>query len=525
LAQAGRIISAGVGPHEVSSPYPGRPPAVLPAHCDLTGVLQERSGALGQHYAIHYHLRLPDAWNGRLLFQGGGGTDGDLGNAIGDTGGSAPPALARGFAVVSQDSGHDNATNTDPTWGGQTVFGTDSVARRNYGHASLPLVTQAAKAIVARYYGKAAKHSYFFGCSKGGQEGMAAAQRYPSLFDGIVAGAPGFALPRAGLNEVWSVQHFADLARKQTGQPATIASIAATFTPAQFGVVRKAILEACDAADGLADGITADFRRCTSKLVLARLKQKVCAPGQSGDCLTDPQIATLAKVMEGPGDRSGRAMYAPWAWDAGVGSPMWSLWRVGSAQMPAFDVVLGGAAMATVFSTPPVSVAPTPAALLAFQQDLDLSAAERSIYASNTEFPQSAWQDIGMHSSDLRAFFARGGKMMVPHGAADPVFSLLDTLQWWDRVEARFGRQTSDHLKVYPVPGMAHCFGGPAVSDYDLLQPMVDWVERGKTPSILARAGDQTPWPGRTRPLCAWPRIARYRGGDHEKAESFACRQ
>lgn len=523
--QAGRIVDAREGQRVLPPPYPGQPPAVLPAHCEVTGLLQERTGRLGQHYAIHYRLRMPQAWNGRLLFQGGGGTDGDLGNAIGDTGSAAPSALARGFAVVSQDSGHDNATNTDPAWGGQTVFGTDPVARRNYGHASLPLVTRAAKSLVASYYGKKADHSYFFGCSKGGQEGMAAAQRYPDLFDGIVAGAPGFALPRAGLNEVWSVQHFAALARQQTGRPATVASIAATFTPAQFGLVRGAVLDACDAADGLADGITADFRRCTAKAVLAQLKNKACRAGEGGDCLTDAQIRTLASVMDGPRDGRGRALYAPWTWDAGVGSPMWSSWRIGSAQMPALDVVLGGAAMATVFSTPAIAVSPAPDALLAFQQGLTLPAAERAIYARDAQFPTSAWQDIGMHSADLSAFFARGGKLMVPHGAADPVFSLLDTLAWWDRVNARFGTTTQDHLKVYPVPGMAHCFGGPAVSDYDLLQPMVDWVEHGTAPVIVARAGGQTPWPGRTRPLCAWPRVARYRDGDREKADSFVCTQ
>lgn len=522
---AGRIISAGAGPAEIRAPFPGLPPAVLPAHCELTGVLQERTGALGQHYAIRYHLRLPAAWNGRLLFQGGGGSNGELGNAIGATGGSAPSALARGFAVVSQDSGHDNATNTDPKWGGQMVFGTDPVARRNYGHASLPLVTQAAKTVVARYYGKPAKHSYFYGCSKGGQEGMAAAQRYPELFDGIVAGAPGFALPRAGLNEVWSVQNFAALARQQTGQPATVKSLAQTFTPAQFGVVRNAILKACDAADGLVDGITADVRQCTGKKVLAQLKARACVAGQTGSCLSDQQIGTLVKVMDGPRDRSGRSLYAPWAWDAGVGSPMWSMWRIGSEQMPALDVVLGGGSVSTVFRTPAVSVPATPAALLAFQQGLDLSEGERLIYARNGQFESSAWEDIGMHSADLQRYFARGGKLMVPHGSADPVFSLLDTLQWWERVQARFGLQTGDHLKVYPVPGMAHCGGGPAVSDYELLQPMVDWVESGKAPSIVAHAGDQTPWPGRTRPLCAWPLVARYRGGDHEKAESFVCRQ
>ncbi|WP_082209089.1 tannase/feruloyl esterase family alpha/beta hydrolase [Novosphingobium sp. B-7] len=121
-------------------------------------------------------------------------------------------------------------------------------------------------------------------------------------------------------------------------------------------------------------------------------------------------------------------------------------------------------------------------------------------------------------------FFAHGGKLMVPHGVSDPVFSVMDTLAWRDRVVQRYGARTDDGLRVFPVAGMAHCMGGPATSHYDALGALVAWVEQHKAPdSLLATADAHTPWPGRTRPVCAWPRIARYRGGDPERADSFAC--
>jgi Tannase and feruloyl esterase len=524
LGELGRIVAAESCPAMLPpGPY-GQPALNLPPHCEVTGIMQERTGRFGQHYAIRYHLRLPEAWNGRLLFQGGGGTNGDLGNAVGAANTAGPSALARGFAVVSQDSGHDNQLNTDPKWGGATVFGTDPQARANYGHASLPLVTAAAKSIVARFYSKPAAHSYFLGCSKGGQEGMAAAQRYPALFDGIVAGAPGFALPRAAINETFSVQQFAALAKAATGQSATVASIARTFSPSAMLTVRKAVLDACDAADGLIDGITADFRQCKALNVMAQLRKGQCTSGAADGCLSSAQIDTLGHVMAGPRRADGRPIYASWAWDGGIGSPMWSMWRVGNEQMPAFDIALGGASWPVVFSVPPSPISPAPEGILAKQLALNVNDMEAGIYRRSTLFPRSAWSDIGMHSANLDAFLARGGKLLVPHGVSDPVFSIMDTIGWYDRVSARYGAQTNSAVRVFAVPGMAHCLGGPGTTDFDVLASLVDWVEQKKAPDrIVATANGGTPWPGRTRPLCPWPKVARYRGGDPEAAESFAC--
>lgn len=524
LPGIGRVTTAAPGPAMLPpGPY-GQPALTLPAHCEVNAIMQERTGRLGQRYAIRYRLRLPDSWNGGLLFQGGGGTNGEVGNAVGSANTAGPSALARGFAVVSQDSGHDNRLNFDPAWGGATVFGTDPVARANYGHASLPLVTGAARLLVARYYGDGPRHSYFLGCSKGGQEGMAAAQRYPALFDGIIAAAPGFALPRAALNEAWSVQQLGRLASTTQPGPVTVASIARTFSAVDMGLVRKAVLDACDMADGLADGITADFRQCTRARVRQRLNAAVCRPGGPAACLSGAQVDTLDRIMGGPRDAAGRLIYATWAWDGGIGSPMWSLWRTGSEQLPAFDIALGGASLPVVFSVPARRVGVSPDAILATQMALSMPQATAAIYRKGAPFLRSAWDEIGMHSANLDAFMARGGKLLVPHGVADPVFSIEDTIAWWDRVHARYGARTDGAVRVMPVPGMAHCGGGPATSSYDILAALTDWVERGRAPdTLVATAGPDTPWPGRTRPLCSWPRVARYRAGNPERAESFVC--
>lgn len=499
-------------------------PAPLPRHCEVFGTLQPREGLLGQHYAIRYHMRLPDNWNGRFLLQGGAGSNGEIGDATGPAGPGAPSAILRGFAVISHDSGHDNHSNDDPAHGGVLVFGTDPQARANYGHASLPLVTGAGKALVQRFYGKPATRSYFFGCSKGGQEGMALSHRYPDLFDGIVAGAPGFALPRAALNQAWSLQQLAALARNQTGTAVTPEAIARSFSAADLQLVRGAVLAACDKSDGIVDGITGNIAACTAGMVLPQLRATECKLAKSDDCLGTRQVDTFARIMEGPLGRSGRPIYSRWAMDAGLGTPAWSMWRLGNPQMPAMDITLGAPSLATVFTVPPEPVGNSPQALLGYALSLKFPEAEGLIYARDARYPLSAWQDIAMRSPDVDGMVRHHGKLLVYHGAADPVFSLLDTVGWWDEVRARYGVKSDASIRLFAVPGMAHCAGGPGTDMFDMLGVLVDWVEAGKAPAkIVAMAGPSSPWPGRSRPLCAWPQYASYISGNPEQADSFRC--
>ncbi len=189
--------------------------------------------------------------------------------------------------------------------------------------------------------------------------------------------------------------------------------------------------------------------------------------------------------------------------------------------------MLGGPSLASLFTTPPTAVPSDPRALLRYAMDFDMDRDAPRIFARTGAFTESSWDLIGAKRTDLSAFRSRGGKLIVPHGVSDPVFSINDTMRWWDEVNAASGGRAAEFVRVYPVPGMPHCGGGAATDQYDCLTAVVDWVERGTVPDrILARAGGAAPWPGRTRPLCAYPLVARYAGsGSIEEAASFACRK
>jgi hypothetical protein len=500
----------------------------LPDHCELTAVMHERVGSGGQHYAIRFHLRLPGQWNGRFLFEGGGGTEGELGLAVGFIGMGVPPAIAQGYAVVAQDAGHDNATNSVAERGGAAAFGFDPQARADYGGASLNPVAQAAKAVIGIYYDHAPSRSYFVGCSKGGQEGMVFAQRYPDVFDGIIAGAPGFSLPRAAIAEAWDTQAFNSLVEPAGAKSADTRPLSASFSDAQFSVFREAILAACDADDGVRDGITAKFGACSWPRVEKELKHKLCFATVDASCLSETQIQVLARVYSGPRDSAGKSLYSDWPIDAGAGSPGWRIWKIGAANgsVPAINVAMGAPALAAIFTTPPTAVRADPQAALSYALAFNFDRDAAKIYATEGSFRSSAWTDIAARSPHLEAFRSHGGKMIVPQGASDPVFSLNDTLSWYREVDQLERGKASNFVRVFPVPGMAHCAGGPATDQFSAFDALIDWVEKGTAPErILAKAGPSSPWPGRTRPLCPYPKYARYSGsGSIEDAQNFSCK-
>ena len=320
LATAARV---GLGPGVVitsaqlttsgapTSSQPGsiasaRPREAVTEHCEVFGKADGRTGVDGQRYAIGFHLRLPTQWNGRFLFQGGGGTDGYVGDAVGFVTPGAPTALDRGFAVISTDAGHDNTRNNDPKRQGPVAFGFDYQARVDYAERSLEVTARAGKALVTAFYGRAPEHSYFVGCSNGGRQGMIFAQRFPDVFDGIVAAAPAFAVPKAGIAEAWDTQAFAALARAtglvdSTGTP----QLNRTFSDADLALVAHAALEACDASDGATDGLIGDFTTCTTARVTPALTKRTCGGAKADGCLATEQVATLEarlrRALELPG--------------------------------------------------------------------------------------------------------------------------------------------------------------------------------------------------------------------------------
>jgi feruloyl esterase len=508
--------------------------ATHPDHCEVLGKIDERQGLDGQTYAIKFHLRMPTAWNGRFYYQGGGGTDGNLGSADG-------PVLSQGYAVVSTDSGHDNAVNVSAL-AGNIEFGLDPQARSDYGYRAPALVALASKAIVNAYYRQPARYSYFEGCSEGGREGLMFSQRYPGMFDGIVAGNPGMDLPKAAVAEAWDSQAFARAARSLTpfGNP----DLASSFTPAELSAVGDAILQQCDAQDGVVDGMVFNPQAC-------KFDPDTLGPTGTGQ-LSDKQVAALKQVFGGAHDSHGRPLYAGWFWDPGIAAPGWRIWKIGPL-FPApgntsLNATLGGGALPFVFTTPPdsmtggtdlqagtvvTSAGPNPGLpgltdafvpwVLSFNMDTDAP----KIYERSGAFHESAMQFMGTSSTDYRRFQRSGAKLIVYTGQADPVFSSKYHMRWYDRLVDETGslHKTQGFARLYAVPGMNHCGGGPGPTQFDAFGAMVSWVEKHKAPdSLLGTAPAGTPWPGRTRPLCAYPAQARYNGqGSIEEASSFSC--
>jgi feruloyl esterase len=541
LPNASTITSAVLNPPAAEQPAPNAfTPATpaLPEHCEVVGKMNERIGANGQSYAIHFRLRLPTAWNRRFFFQGGGGTNGALGNAVGPLQGQQPTvALALGYAVVSQDSGHDNVTNDDPSRSGTATFGFDPQARADFGYRSYEQVAQISQALIRQYYSRPPEKSYYVGCSEGGREGMMVSQRFPGAFDGVLACAPGFRLPRAAVAEAWDSQAFAGAAREaglvDAGNQVLVNK---TLTDDDLVLVSNAVLAACDGLDGLTDGTIQSFTACTTALVHPMLVAATCTGPKTDSCLSAAQVRALEKVFDGARTSNGEMLYAPWVWDAGIGGKVgsayqqgWRMWKLGPYDAPAYsalNLTLGARSLAAVFATPPVPVASTGASPASYSLSFDIDSAPAALSATTETYRESALEFMKADSTDLSGFKRRGGKLIIVHGVSDPVFSIQDTVNWWNELNALNGGRASQFVRLFAVPGMTHCAGGPSTDQFNAFAALVDWVEKGRAPErIIATARKGTPWPGRTRPLCAYPKLARYAGtGSIEAAESFVCR-
>lgn len=491
-----------------------------PAHCLVQGRMNERTSPVdNQRYAIGFEMRLPIAWNGRFFYQANGGLDGVVLPALGGIGGGGPrsSALQMGFAVISADAGH--AGSMGPR------FGLDPQARLDYGYNAVAQLTPMAKNLIAKAYGREPDRSYFGGCSNGGRHAMVAAVRSAGQYDGILAGDPGFNLPKAAVAQLYGAQQYAAVASAKTsaGQP----DLQSAFTPAELKLVADKVLEKCDALDGLADGIVSDVNACRARFDIQAAVPTCSAGTRNGSCLSAPQKNALDKVFKGARNSAGQAIYSSFPFDAGISGSNWREWKFASP--PTRDA----GAVAFIFSTPPLADRPQ-GLLFALGFDMDRDAPR--IAATDGVFRESALSFMTPpDAANLSALRERGGRMIVYHGTSDPVFSSDDTAAWYERVQAANGGDASSFARYFPVPGMNHCAGGPATDQFDMLGALVDWVEQGKAPaSITASArgvGSPVPnaevpanWsPQRTRPLCPYPQVARYTGGDTERAGSFAC--
>ncbi|MFM2274275.1 MAG: hypothetical protein RL211_147 [Pseudomonadota bacterium] len=518
-------IPAGLTVNAMAQPYP------MPAHCKVSGRMNERTGADGKPYAIGFEMRLPANWNGRFLFQANGGNDGVVTPAFGNvvSGGPTTNGLMQGFAVLSSDAGHAMLPPAAAGLVGGNLFGLEPQARLDYGYAANGALAPMAKQLITTHYGKAPKTSYMMGCSNGGRHGMVAASRYAREFDGIIAGNPGFNLPKAAVQHAWDIQAFS----------AVNPDIKAAFPPADMKLLANKVLEKCDALDGLADGMVNNLAACQTAFDVKALQ---CTGTKTAQCLSGPQVGALQKVFAGPVNSKGEKLYSDWPWDAGVGASQigFGSWRAWKLQGPIADLpiigALGAGSVAYIFSTPPKPVAGNPPALIQSLLDYNFDVDAPKINATDAQFRESAVQFMTPpNATDLSPFKARGGKLIVYHGSSDPVFSVNDTIRWYDGLNRNHGGNANTFARLFTVPGMNHCQGGPATEQFDMLSAMVDWVENGKAPAQVvatARTGVNPDVPAdwisqgkpRSRPLCPYPQQARYRGaGDVNDAASFSC--
>ncbi len=510
--------------------------AALPEHCRIQGKMNERVGVNDQPYAIKFRMRLPTEWNGRFFFEAKG-AGGQLGGAVGaegyqsglDHGGERPlnTALSLGYAVVTQNRGHESSINTDSLLNGLGTMGFDPQARLDHGYNAADEVTQAAKALVKAYYGRLPDRSYFFGGSNGGREGMMMSQRFPTYYDGIIALNPGINYPKAYLANPWQTQSLAEVARAaglydELGQP----FLNKTFTDDDLVLVSDAVLEKCDTLDGLADGIVDNFPACTTDLVGPRLAELTCSGMKEPDCLSGPQVTALLRVQAGPRNSEGEPLYADWPWDAGI-AQAWRRNRLGrfdAARTTPEAPRVGFTA--AVFTTPPVPVGSFGSHPMRHYLTYNFDTDPQKMFATTGIYTESAWDFMMSSSTDLSAFRDRGGKLIIVSGVSGAAVSINDLIAWWNEVNSINGGTAGDFVRLFTIPGMGHRRGyGTATDRYDALSAIVDWVENGIAPDrIIGTARVNTPWPDRTRPLCPYPQQARYKGaGSIEVAENFDC--
>jgi feruloyl esterase len=447
----------------------------MPEFCRVVGVTKP---------AIRFEVWLPvEIWNGKFQGVGNGGTAGFISyKAMG-------LALRRGYATASTDTGHVNhpyGNGFDSMWAKGRP---DLIA--DFGYRALHVTTVNAKAIVAEFYGKAAVHSYYVGCSKGGEQGLMEAQRFPEDYDGLLVGDPAYNWMHhyAGAHLWYSI---ATLKDPESYMPASKVSILAA-----------AVNKACDAQDGVRDSVVSDPRAC--KFDPAVLE---CRAGKdTGGCFTEKQVEAVKKIWGGAHDVAGKLIY-PGLMPGGEGGPGgWARWVTGDAPFESLHwKAADGFFKDMVFDNPDFN-------LMDFNYNTDMASAAAKVGAM-----------LDAVNPDLRPLEKRGGKMILYHGWSDPDISPVETIAYYDEVQKTVGPKTADFVRLFMVPGMQHCGGGPGATTFDGLTALEHWVEDEEAPERILAIKVVDDAVQETRPLCAYPKEAVYLGkGNTSDAVNFAC--
>lgn len=429
-----------------------------PRYCRVTGLIQPE---------IRFEVFLPGEWNRRFLMRGNGGYAGVL-----DKTGPVKSVQA-GYAVAVTDTGHD--ARLEP-------LGTFAVNRQklyDFAFRSLHTTAVAAKKIIAEYYGSQPAHSYFVGCSTGGRQALILAQRFPEDFDGIISGAPV-------LDWTGTMLQFASN---------TKAMKAAPVPSSKVRLLAEKIYQGCDAKDGLEDGVIDDPRRCNFS---ASRDLPVCSGGEDRpECFTPAQIGALETVY-GPLKAAGVTLMDGWPVGAEIaganGRSGWHNWIVND----------DGPTIAMNFSQSFLRY-------MAFEEkDPKFEVSELDL---DRQSPLVDWLRpvIDAKDPDLSAFHARGGKLIMYYGWADPALNAMMGMRYVENVFRTMAAKTDSFFRYYLVPGRFHCGGGVGCGSFDMIPPLIGWVEDGKAPQSIVSAKEVEGKTVRTRPLCPYPQVARSR--------------
>lgn len=433
----------------------------VPAFCRVAATVAPSSDS-----DIKLEVWLPaSGWNGRFQGVGNGGWAGSVQYA------ALAGAVKKGYAAASTDTGHV---------GGTAAFAMGHPEKLvDFAHRAIHELAVQGKAVTAAFYGNAPKYSYFTGCSNGGRQGFKSAQRYPGDFDGIASGAPAFH---------WTSTMAASVAIAQT----TMSDAANQLPADKLKVLNQAAIAACDARDGVTDGVIENPNACAFDA-----KAVECKSGDGPACLTAPQVkaANMIYDRDGSGPFVGLKPGSELGWTQLAGGP--TPFRVGDEL---FKYVVFKDAKWDFLT-------------FKFPQDLELAKKIDNGLIDATD-------------PNLKPFADRGGKLLIWHGWSDQVIGSQHSIDYYNRVVSTLGDASTDKaVRLFMAPGVTHCGGGVGPSNFDALAALEQWVEQGKAPSFLLASRATDGKVDRTRPICAYPQVAVYKGtGSTDDAQNFACK-
>jgi feruloyl esterase len=458
----------------------------IPAFCRVTGTLKPSADS-----NIRFEVWLPEKWNGKFEGVGNGGFAGQINYA------GLEAAVRGGAASASTDTGHE-AGGTDASW---ALGHPEKVA--DFGYRAIHETAMAGKAIAKALYGGDVKRSYFNSCSNGGRQALMEAQRFPEDYDGIIAGAPANYWTHLVTNAMWVVQ-------------STMGDAASFIPPAKLPAIEAAALAACDANDGVKDGVIDSPDKCQFKPASME-----CKGADSDTCLTAAQVKTLEKILGGIPPANGLKTFPGYVVGAMPGTNGWGGWITGGAP---------GQSLAFAFGTnffKNMVFEDAQWDWRTFQPLRDMNVAD-----------DKAARVLNSTDPDLSRFQARGGKLIVYHGWSDAAISPLNAINYYRSVQEKMGAKADGFVRLFMVPGMQHCGGGTGPSVFgqngdgsgdperDMHAALQKWVEGGAAPSKIVATKYKSPGVvERTRPLCAYPQTAQYKGsGSTDDAVNFVCR-